>query len=74
VEEMNRVLVTGGADFLGCHLVNQLVGNHDADVLDDLSGGTIENIRHHLDKIDFRFIDGRSLYRGLILMQIGHYL
>lgn len=48
-----RVLVTGGAGFLGSHLVERLVsGGAEVVVLDDLSTGSIENlaaVRHALD-------------------------
>lgn len=38
-------LVTGGAGFIGSHVVNHLIEmNHKVVVLDDLSGGFIENI------------------------------
>ena len=38
-------LVTGGAGFIGAHVVNELVkSGHEVIVLDDLSGGYIENI------------------------------
>ena len=38
-------LVTGGAGFIGAHVVNELVkSEHDVIVLDDLSGGFSENI------------------------------
>lgn len=42
-----RVLITGGAGFIGSHLTEGLLarGNH-VHVLDDLSTGAIENIRH----------------------------
>tara|TARA_B110000858_G_scaffold172921_1_gene204351 strand:- start:1201 stop:2106 length:906 start_codon:yes stop_codon:yes gene_type:complete len=42
---MNKVLVTGGAGFVGHHLVNKLIDNsYDVVVLDDLSTGKINNI------------------------------
>lgn len=44
-----RVLVTGGASFIGSHLVDLLVdrGARNIRVVDDLSSGHIENIRSH---------------------------
>ncbi len=44
---MKRVVVTGGAGFIGSHLAEALV-NHDYHVLiiDDLSTGKLENIAH----------------------------
>ncbi len=42
-----RVLITGGAGFIGSHLAEQLLARgHAVHVLDDLSTGSIENIRH----------------------------
>lgn len=48
VEESNlRVLITGGAGFIGSHLAEAyLKRGDDVLVIDDLSTGTIENIRH----------------------------
>src|SRR6266851_5264689 len=38
-------LVTGGAGFIGSHVAEQLVKNgHEVVVLDDLSGGFIDNV------------------------------
>jgi len=42
-----RFLITGGAGFIGSHLADELVGRgHRVHILDDLSTGSIENIRH----------------------------
>lgn len=39
-----RVLVTGGAGFIGSNLVHALVGRHEVGVIDDLSTGHVANI------------------------------
>jgi UDP-glucose 4-epimerase len=42
---MDRILVTGGAGFLGSHVSEELIDHgHEVIVLDDLSGGFIENV------------------------------
>lgn len=42
---MSRVLVTGGAGFIGSHLVRRLVGEgHTVDIVDNMSNGFIDNI------------------------------
>ncbi len=46
-----RVLVTGGAGFIGSHLVDRFVElGHDVTVLDDLSSGTRDNIAAALER------------------------
>lgn len=49
-----KILVTGGAGFIGSHLCESLLAeDHDVFVLDDLSTGSIDNIKHL--KESFRF-------------------
>ncbi len=55
---MERILITGGAGFIGSHLVDRLIDSHEVVVLDDLSAGTIENLQLHLEKDNFNFIRG----------------
>ncbi len=48
-----RALVTGGAGFIGSHLVDRLVREGwKVRVLDDLSSGRLENLSHSLDAIE----------------------
>jgi len=43
-----RVLVTGGAGFIGSHLVDRLVEmGHCVIALDNFSTGRVENLTHH---------------------------
>ena len=49
-----KFLVTGGAGFIGSHIVDALVNNGDkVSVLDDLSSGRLENLEGVKDKIEF---------------------
>jgi len=55
-------LVTGGAGFIGSHLVDTLLERGDVvRVLDNLSTGNIGNLHGVLDRIDFREGDIRKL-------------
>lgn len=54
---MKRVLVTGGAGFIGSHLVERLLADgHQVTVIDDLSSGSRRNLAPYRDRI--RFIAG----------------
>jgi UDP-glucose 4-epimerase len=72
-----RVLITGGAGFVGSHLVEKLVGlGHDVDVLDDLSNGSMDNVRNLMAKITFAERDVvepfRDMYQDRKLDAIYH--
>lgn len=52
-----KVLVTGGASFIGSHLVDKLVERGaQVRIVDDLSSGKIENIENHIDAKNVEFI------------------
>ncbi|MFX1369434.1 MAG: NAD-dependent epimerase/dehydratase family protein [Promethearchaeota archaeon] len=55
---MVRVLVTGGAGFIGSHLVDLLSEDHEVTVLDNLSTGAIENLQKQARIDSFVFIKG----------------
>jgi len=51
-----RFLITGGAGFIGSHLADELLGLGDhVHVLDDLSTGSIDNLRHLKGKPGFDY-------------------
>ena len=51
---MARYLVTGGAGFIGSHVVDRLVADgHQVRVLDDLSSGRLDNLSDVRNRIEF---------------------
>jgi len=56
-----RYLVTGGAGFIGSHIVDRLVADgHQVRVLDDLSSGRVENLTAVRHRIEFLQADLRD--------------
>ena len=58
-----KILVTGGAGFIGSHVVDALIaGGHEVAVMDDLSTGDRQMVN---PKVDFRQLDIRSAEAAL---------
>ncbi len=67
-----RVLITGGAGFIGSHLAEALLANgHSVSILDDLSTGTLDNldttVRHPL----LEFLEATILDRVVVRSQVS---
>lgn len=54
--EDTSILVTGGAGFIGSHLVDRLLLENRVTVLDNFSSGRREHISHHLKNPNFELI------------------
>ena len=51
------ILVTGGAGFIGSHIVGSLIRQNKVTVFDNLSSGTMEFLKHHRNNASFSFIE-----------------
>lgn len=59
-----RILVTGGAGYIGSHLVDRLMEKgHHVFAIDNLFTGKVDNITHHLGHERFTFVNEDILHR-----------
>ncbi len=52
-----RIMVTGGAGFIGSHLTDILINNNEVICVDNLSTGDCRNVEHLMSNKNFRFIE-----------------
>lgn len=53
-----RILVTGGAGFIGSHIVEELYKDNEVIIIDNLSTGKLKNIEPFLTNKQVRFVNG----------------
>ena len=71
-DNKKAILVTGGAGFIGSHLTEKLLQKgEEIFVLDNLSTGSEENIKHLEDNPRFHFIKGSVLDRDLVAQTVA---
>lgn len=57
-----KVLITGGAGYIGSHLVDRMMSEgHDVSVVDNMFTGKIDNLAHHIGHERFHFINDSIL-------------
>lgn len=62
-----KILVTGGAGYVGSNLVDALIADgHEVSVVDNLSTGKIDNIQHLLGHARFHFVNDTILNEKLM--------
>src|SRR3989304_1493769 len=75
--EGRKVLVTGGAGFLGSHLVERLSARNDVEVLDDLSTGSIRNLQDAREEVHVHkasVLQPKALAEALAGMAVVYHL
>lgn len=66
-----RILVTGGAGFIGSHLCERLIADgHEVTVLDSVSTGKFSNLKHILDSPNLQVIEGSILDTNVLNLLI----
>lgn len=71
---MTKILVTGGAGFIGSVLAEKLISNKDnyVVIVDNLSTGSIDKLPHHLPQDNWRFVKAdANEYRDIAEIMLG---
>jgi UDP-glucose 4-epimerase len=65
-----HILVTGGAGFIGSHVVDRLMQHNRVTVFDNLSSGIMAYLESHTNNPDFTFIEGDLMDPDAISMAL----
>ena len=69
-DSVKKIFVTGGAGFIGSHVVDILISQgYEVTVYDDLSNGRREFIEQHFGKDNFEFYEANILDIDTLQMQ-----
>ncbi|RLG87846.1 MAG: UDP-glucose 4-epimerase [Thermoprotei archaeon] len=61
--KLKKVVITGGAGFIGSHIVDSLMSRGvEVIVIDNFSSGSLENIKQHINKKSFKLIKADLKY------------
>ena len=62
-----KILITGGAGFIGSHLADRLLENgEEVYVIDDLSSGSLKNVEHLQDNPQFHLVVDTVLHEAVM--------
>jgi nucleoside-diphosphate-sugar epimerase len=67
-----KILITGGAGFIGSHLAEKLIAaGHKVSVIDNLSTGEFSNIKHLINNPNFKYVINSILNREVLEKMIA---